>query len=193
MKPLESTHILTPNRRSQAATACSGRRCVCPKPSSSILPPKRRPFLRFAKRFRTASPFAIIAEVKKASPSKGVFSADFSVPDLVRTYTEAGASAISVVTEEDFFQGRPGLDRRDPRDVAVAGPAQGLRLRSLSDLRNPGREGQRHSADCGDAAARRTPQFVVTLRRKSGWTRWSKFTMKPNCAKRSRPEPRSSA
>src|SRR5687768_12159930 len=47
----------------------------------------------------------IIAEIKKASPSKGVLSRNFSVPDLARTYDAAGATAISVVTEEDFFQG----------------------------------------------------------------------------------------
>src|SRR5206468_5310880 len=47
----------------------------------------------------------IIAEVKKASPSKGVFTSDFSVDRLVEAYASAGASAISVVTEEDFFQG----------------------------------------------------------------------------------------
>jgi indole-3-glycerol phosphate synthase len=47
----------------------------------------------------------LIAEVKKASPSKGVFRADFDVATLARTYSAAGASAISVVTEEDFFQG----------------------------------------------------------------------------------------
>jgi len=50
----------------------------------------------------------IISEVKKASPSKGVFTQDFSVRRLVEAYEEAGASAISVVTEEDFFQGDLG-------------------------------------------------------------------------------------
>jgi indole-3-glycerol phosphate synthase len=51
---------------------------------------------------------SVIAEVKKASPSKGVFASDFSVANLVDAYTLAGASAISVVTEEDFFQGSVG-------------------------------------------------------------------------------------
>jgi len=50
----------------------------------------------------------VIAEVKKASPSKGVFRKDFSVANLVDTYSTEGASAISVVTEEDFFQGDLG-------------------------------------------------------------------------------------
>src|SRR4051812_49146148 len=47
----------------------------------------------------------LIAEVKKASPSKGVFRKDFVAEGLARAYTDAGASAISVVTEEDHFQG----------------------------------------------------------------------------------------
>jgi transcriptional regulator with PAS, ATPase and Fis domain len=42
--------------------------------------------------------------VKKASPSRGLFKQDFSVESLVKAYTTAGASAISVVTEEDFSE-----------------------------------------------------------------------------------------
>src|SRR6185295_18331330 len=59
----------------------------------------------FAQALQNTKPVRIIAEVKKASPSKGVFSSTFSVDSLVRAYTDAGATAISVVTEEDFFQG----------------------------------------------------------------------------------------
>jgi indole-3-glycerol phosphate synthase len=47
----------------------------------------------------------IIAEVKKASPSKGVLKADLDPAEQAQTYAQAGACAISVVTEEDFFQG----------------------------------------------------------------------------------------
>jgi indole-3-glycerol phosphate synthase len=50
----------------------------------------------------------IIAEVKKASPSKGVLKADLDAGSQAAIYTQAGASAISVVTEEDFFQGDLG-------------------------------------------------------------------------------------
>lgn len=49
---------------------------------------------------------SIIAECKKASPSAGLLRADFDPAWLARRYQEAGASAISVVTEPDFFQGR---------------------------------------------------------------------------------------
>jgi len=50
----------------------------------------------------------IIAEVKKASPSKGVLKADLNPAKQAETYAAAGACAISVVTEEDFFQGDLG-------------------------------------------------------------------------------------
>jgi len=50
----------------------------------------------------------IIAEVKKASPSKGVLRESLDPSDLAGTYMKAGACAVSVVTEEDFFQGDLG-------------------------------------------------------------------------------------
>ena len=62
----------------------------------------RRPFRQALER---AAPFAIIAELKKASPSKGLLCPDFDVATLARQYQAGGAAALSVLTEREYFLG----------------------------------------------------------------------------------------
>lgn len=71
--------------------------------ASSRFAEERRGFLAALRRRERA----VIAEVKKASPSRGVIRADFDPVWIAARYAEGGAAAISVLTEERYFQGRP--------------------------------------------------------------------------------------
>lgn len=71
-----------------------------PEKQTNIAPP--RGFIRAL----LAQPgVAIIAEIKKASPSKGVIRPDFDPLRIARSYSEGGAQALSILTDVDFFQG----------------------------------------------------------------------------------------
>jgi indole-3-glycerol phosphate synthase len=68
------------------------------------LPPPR-PFLNHLERTLARGRPAVIAEIKRASPSKGLLRDPFMPADIARSYAAAGACCLSVLTDRDFFQG----------------------------------------------------------------------------------------
>jgi indole-3-glycerol phosphate synthase len=88
-------------KRKEVAEAKANRPESVLRSKLSAAPPPRN----FLAALSAGSPIRLIAEVKKASPSKGIIRADFDPVAIARTYEKHGASCISVLTDGQYFQG----------------------------------------------------------------------------------------
>ncbi len=79
----------------------------------------RPPPLSLKQALDSQSDAAIIAEVKRASPSKGAFAMHWDPVELARIYQANGAAAISVLTERHYFHGDPDFIRRMRPDIRI--------------------------------------------------------------------------
>lgn len=101
MKKADILKEILTKKRERITLAKQGQSEEELKAGIGSLPPTR-PFIEAISKPRQIS---LIAEIKKASPSQGIIRQDFNHFKIAKIYQEAGVSAISVLTEEDFFLG----------------------------------------------------------------------------------------
>ncbi len=95
--------ILT--RKAQVIRERADRLSLCDVSARLSNAPPPRGFMNAIQARLAENRVAVIAEIKKASPSKGVIRANFSPCEIARSYEGAGATCLSVLTDEDFFHG----------------------------------------------------------------------------------------
>ncbi|MDH0341022.1 indole-3-glycerol phosphate synthase TrpC [Chromobacterium haemolyticum] len=103
MSDILNTIIAT--KREEIAAALPQRPLSAVRAAAEALSGDRRDFVAALRAKHALCQAAVIAEIKKASPSKGVIREDFRPADIAASYAEHGAACLSVLTDRQYFQG----------------------------------------------------------------------------------------
>ena len=120
-------------KRGEVATAKAARDLAAIR-SEALAQAPARDFTGTIRAKLAAGRPAVIAEIKKASPSKGVIRRDFRPAEIARSYEQHGAACLSVLTDRQFFQGQPDYLKQARASTTLPVITDGSPVRRTSSI-----------------------------------------------------------